>query len=194
MPLVFHSLNRGNIAFGFFNIDTDLLLLDHYFLFADAFCAYIIHLAQQTGRDSYESLWEVYDIPTRMEIGDLMGAIHGVRHIGFIGDVYRLFPFPQRQADFKQKPEGIKSRLAVEPILEKYAGQAKIPFRADIEHETVAIGEYLFTKEVYHQIIDYVWLGGYPRWRDDIRPDYVMQMRRSSEGSSSWLFSGLVFS
>lgn len=194
MPLAFHSLNRGDIAFGFFNTDTDLLLLDHYFLFSDAFCAYIIHLSQQKGCDSYESLWEVYDIPTRMEIGDLMGAIHGVRHTGFIGDVYRLFPFPRREADFKQKPESFQSRPAVEPILEKYAGHAKIPFRIDIEHETVAIGEYLFTKEVFHQIIDYVWLGGYPRWRDDIRPDYVMEMRRSCEKSSSWLFSDLVFS
>jgi hypothetical protein len=194
LPLGFHSLNRGDFAFGFFNIDTDLLLLDHYFLFADAFCAYTIQLTQQTGHGSCESLWDVYDIPTRVQIGDLMGAIHGVRHTGFIGDVYRLFPFPQRQADFRQKPEGFLNQPAIRPILEKYAGHAKIPFRADIEHETVAIGEYLFTKEVFQQLIEYVWLGGYPRWRDDIRPDYVMGMRRSSEETSSWLFSGLVFS
>ena len=38
MPLAFESLNRGTIAFGFFNIDTDLLLLQQYFLFADDFC------------------------------------------------------------------------------------------------------------------------------------------------------------
>ena len=189
MPLAFHSLNRGDIAFGFFNIDTDLLLLDHYFLFADDFCSYITRLAQLEGPDSYETLWEVYDIPRRTDIGDLMGAIHGVRHIGFIGDVYRLFPFPQRQADFKQKPEGFQSRPAVKPILERYAAHAKILFRTDIEHGTVAIGEYLFIKEVFRQLIEYVWLGGYPRWREGTRPEYVMKMKRSSEASSYWLFS-----
>ena len=192
MPLAFHSLNRGDIAFGFFNIDTDLLLLDHYFLFADDFCSYINHLAQHESPGSYETLWDVYDIPSRTEIGDLMGAIHGIRHTGFIGEVYRVFPFPRKQADFKQDPDGSRNRPAVKPIIEKYAGRAKIPVRADAEHGTVAIGESLFTKEVFHQIVEYVWLGGYPRWREGVRPSYVMEMRRSSEGSSYWLFSGLA--
>jgi hypothetical protein len=129
-----------------------------------------------------------------MEIGDLMGAIHGVRHTGFIGDVYKLFPFPQKQADFKQKPEGFQNRPEVKAILERYAGRVKISFRADIGHGTVSVGEYLFTKEVFCHLIEYVWLGGYPRWREGIRPAYVMEMKRSSEGSSYWLFSGLVLS
>lgn len=35
MPLAFQSLNRGRAAFGFFNIETDMLLLDNHFMFAD---------------------------------------------------------------------------------------------------------------------------------------------------------------
>jgi hypothetical protein len=31
MPLAFESLNHGTIAFGFFNIDSDMLLLEKYF-------------------------------------------------------------------------------------------------------------------------------------------------------------------
>ena len=35
MPLAFESLSHGTIAFGFFNIESDMLILDRYFLFAD---------------------------------------------------------------------------------------------------------------------------------------------------------------
>jgi hypothetical protein len=38
LPLEFHFLSHGRIAFGFFNIDTDLLLLEKYFFFAHFFC------------------------------------------------------------------------------------------------------------------------------------------------------------
>ncbi|MGD2186296.1 MAG: hypothetical protein PVI71_09215 [Desulfobacterales bacterium] len=31
MPLAFESLSHGSIAFGFFNIETDMLLLENYF-------------------------------------------------------------------------------------------------------------------------------------------------------------------
>ncbi len=31
MPLSFRSENHGNIAFGFFNIESDMLLLENYF-------------------------------------------------------------------------------------------------------------------------------------------------------------------
>jgi hypothetical protein len=37
MPLAFESLSHGAIAFGFFNIETDFLLLERYFFFADSF-------------------------------------------------------------------------------------------------------------------------------------------------------------
>jgi hypothetical protein len=33
MPLAFESESHGTIAFGFFNIESDVLLLDRYFFF-----------------------------------------------------------------------------------------------------------------------------------------------------------------
>lgn len=191
MPLAFSSLNRGTVAFGFFNIDTDLLLLDHYFLFADDFCSYVTLLAGQSEKGSFEASWDVYSIDNRLEIGDLMAAIHGIRFTGFIGEVYTRFPFPRREEDFKQKPEGSENRAALEEMLHTYATTKEILVRGDAENEAVTFAEYLFTKRVFHQLIEYVWLGGYPRWRDGVRPDYVLEMKKSLETASGWLFRGL---
>jgi len=116
-----------------------------------------------------------------------MAAIHGIRYTGFIGEVYKQFPFPKREAEFKQKPEGFQNRAWMIALLERWAVSKTIPVRVDRQHETVSIGEYLFTREVFHQLIQYVWRGGYPRWRDEIRPDYVMEMKfglkRAATGS-----------
>ena len=193
MPLAFESLNRGTVAFGFFNIDTDLLLLQQYFLFADDFCGHILRLAEDKEQETREALWEVYSIDDPRKIGDLMAAIHGIRYTGFIGEVYKRFPFPKREAEFKQKPEGFQNRDWMISLLEKWAARKTIPVRVDQEHETVSIGEYLFTTEVFHQLIHYVWVGGYPRWRDEIRPAYVMEMKFRLEESSNWLTRGSVF-
>lgn len=194
MPLAFESLNRGTVAFGFFNIDTDLLLLQQYFLFADDFCSLLAGIAEDIRQEPFETAWPVYSIDDPRKIGDLMAAIHGIRYTGFIGEVYKQFPFPRREADFKQKPEGFQNRDWMISLLEKWAARKTIPVRVDREHETVSIGEYLFTKEVFHQLIHYVWVGGYPRWKDEIRPDYVMDMKFRLEESIGWLTQGLVFS
>jgi hypothetical protein len=149
-------------------------------------------LAERKEEISFEMSWDVYDIPRQTDIGDLMGAIHDVHYSGFIGEVYRRFPFPGKEEDFKQKPEGFQNRSVVKPILEKYAGTATIPLRADRAHDTVAIAEYLFSREVFHRLIEYVWLGGYPRWGDSIRPGYVIEMRGTLEKSPNWLFDGMT--
>lgn len=192
MPLGFPSVNRGVVAFGFFNIDTDLLLLEHYFLFADAFCRYVSDLTVSVHPEDHESSWEVYDIPDPGEIGDLMAAIHGVRFTGFIGDVYRRFPFPREPEGFKQKPEGFRNRHILEVIIEKYALKTSIPFRVSREKGTVLIGEYLFTGTAFQDLIRYVWVGGYPRWRDETRPDYVTAMKMRIDESRCRPFAGLI--
>lgn len=193
MPLAFESLSRGTVAFGFFNIDTDLLLLQQYFLFADDFCRHLVHMAEKKGQDPFETAWQVYSIDDPGKVGDLMAAIHGIRYTGFIGEVYKRFPFPKREADFKQKPDGFQNRDSIISLLEKWALRETISVRVDQQHETVSIGEYLFTKMVFHQLVQYVWVGGYPRWRDGIRPGYVMEMKDALEKSSTWLTRGLVF-
>ncbi|MEN8211637.1 MAG: hypothetical protein ABFR31_07950, partial [Thermodesulfobacteriota bacterium] len=99
MPLSFCSDNHGNIAFGFFNIESDMLLLENYFFFADDFCDFICKSASKTLKE--DDVWQeefkfmVYHIADPRDIGDLMGAIHGVRFTGFIGETYKLFPFPE---------------------------------------------------------------------------------------------------
>ncbi|MCJ7595932.1 MAG: hypothetical protein MUO52_14290 [Desulfobacterales bacterium] len=193
MPLGFRSLNRDVIAFGFFNIDTDLLLLERYFLFASDFCRQVSSLAEQEGGEVSETSWEGYEIADPRDIGDLMGAIHGTRNVGFIGDVYRRFPFPESEDAFKQQPEGLENRSLVEPMIERYGKKTAIALRLKKTSETVAVAEYLFTKGVFQKLIEYVWLGGYPRWRDGVRPPYVMEMKDRIEKSRHWLFAGLLF-
>ena len=81
MPLSFKSENYGNIAFGFFNIESDMLLLENYFFFADDFCNLICNLADETekvdgGRPKeLEFKFKVYHIADPNDIGDLMGRI-----------------------------------------------------------------------------------------------------------------------
>jgi hypothetical protein len=194
MPLAFESINRGVTAFGFFNIDSDLLLLDHYFFFAQPFCENVGDLAERQLDETEEEFWAVHTIDRREDIGDLMAAIHGVNHSGFIGAVYKRFPFPQKEEDFKQKPEGWKNRGVVTEILEKYAQATRICLRLDRPNRTASVAEFLFTQEVFGALIDYVWLGGYPRWKDGVRPEYVLRMKKSIEQSNNWLFSGLRLS
>jgi len=55
MPLVFESLSHGKIAFGFFNIKTDMILLEHYFLFARGFCRSLPEAAEK-GKDSFKTV------------------------------------------------------------------------------------------------------------------------------------------
>ena len=86
MPLVFESLSHGTIAFGFFNIDSDMLLLEQYFLFGSE-----------------------------------------------------------------------------------------------------------FSRKTFQELITYVWRGGYPRWRDGIRPDYVLDMKSKIEAHRRGLFEKIQF-
>jgi hypothetical protein len=193
MPLEFESISHGKVAFGFFNIETDMILLNHYFLFAQDFCRYIVHAAQKNDR-TYEASWEVYPIEKGAEIGNLTGAIHGIDHTGFIGEVYMLFPFPAKSEAFKQSPEGFKNRAIIEKMIQKYAKRTNISFFVDQKKEKISIGQYVFTKTAFQELIKYIWMGGFPRWKDEIRPEYVMTMKRRIEESDNLLFKDLRLS
>lgn len=193
MPLAFESLNHGTIAFGFFNIDSDMLLLEQYFIFAEEFCSYISEAAEATGKEDYSVLWDVYRVQDRERIGDLMGAIHGIRFTGFIGEIYEIFPFPDNPLEFKQKPEGKKNRAIVKSIIGRYADLVRIPFSITERDLRVDIGGYSFDRFVFHDLIRYVWRGGYPRWREEKRPEYVLKMKEKIEASGEDnVFSGLI--
>ncbi len=192
MPLAFESLSHGTIAFGFFNIESDLLLLEHYFFFASDFCEGVKEVAGVRGDEPFEYGLPGYDLDYQT-IGDLHGAIAGTRLTGFIGEIYKLFPFPPRMEDFKQNPEGYRTRRIVEEIVERYGSPKEIPLRILPREESVGIGEYLFTYKGFHALVNYVWRGGYPRWKAEGPPDYVLEMARAVEDSRSAVFRNMMF-
>ena len=193
MPLSFESMSHGTIAFGFFNIDSDMLLLDQHFLFGSEFCLYIGEMAENVDKDQFNSNWSVYTIDDSGQIGDLMGAIHGIRFTGFIGELYRRYPFPQESADFKQKPEGYRTQTVVREMINGYARHDLLPVEANHLKLEVDIGAYKFNRKTFHKLITYVWQGGYPRWRGGIRPDYVLDMKTKIEGRRHGLFEKMQF-
>ena len=193
MPLAFESLSHGTIAFGFFNIESDMLLLDRYFMFAEDFCRYTEKIAKNSGGQPYNACWPIQFIEALEDIGDLMGAIHGVRFTGFIGEVYRRFPFPRQNEDFKQNPEGFQTRSLVSGIIEKYAQPREIPVTISSENSEIEIGVYRFNRVQFQELIKYVWRGGYPRWKDKIRPGYVTGMRSNIMQNRTGIFDGIVF-
>jgi hypothetical protein len=193
MPLAFDSISHGTIAFGFFNIESDMLILEHYFFFVTEFCEYVSEIAEKVGKDEYETFWQVYYIKDPEAIGDLMGAIHRVRYTGFIGELYRRFPFPERPEDFKQRPDGFKNRAVVEGVIREYAEVRHIPFIIAKKAQEVCIGAYRFTRSSFQELIKYVWRGGYPRWKDEVRPDCVSSMKSKIVRSRNGLLQGIFF-
>ena len=125
--------------------------------------------------------------------GKLGVAIHGVGHSGFIGELYKMFPFPTKPEDFKQKPEGIENQERVRAAIEKYGESARISLSIDESQQEVSINEYRFTRESFHALIKYVWRGGFPQWRNEKRPDYVVEFKEKAEAMECWLFEGLFF-
>jgi hypothetical protein len=200
MPLSFKSENHGNIAFGFFNIESDMLLLEKYFFFADEFCRLIADAAcnledesenlHSSGQKELEFGLKVYHIANPGDIGDLMGAIHGVRFTGFIGETYKKFPFPGNPRNFKQNPEGYRTRKLIKEQIKRFAKETEILVKfTDDGH--VSINSYVFNINVFHELLLYVEKGGYPRWKDETRPGYVIAMKDSIQKSSNRFFQSL---
>lgn len=187
MPLAFNSLSHGEIAFGFFNIETDLLLLNRYFFFASDFCTALIRAAWSVAGE-WETVLAGYALGED-QVGNLLGAIHGFDFRGFIGEVYRLYPFPRDPEGFKQNPEGFRTRPIMEETIKGYGPSANIPLRYPAPRKEGAIGEYRFDQENFQALIHYVWLGGYPRWRDGRRPEYVEALKRTVEKSNFFPFN-----
>jgi hypothetical protein len=192
MPLPFESLSHGTVAFGFFNIVSDMLLLEHYFFFAEDFCTWLADMAEKE-EISIETRWPVFDIPDRSDIGDLMGAIHGVHFSGFMGELYKKYPFPAHQEDFKQNPEGHDTRQIVEDIIARYSFRRSIPVVLDGAKGEAVFAEYRFERSRFQALLSYVWQGGYPRWREGLRPASVARMKETVEAHPHGLFEKMVF-
>jgi len=190
MPLSFRSESHGNIAFGFFNIESDMLLLENYFFFADDFCRWIAQMAKEENEKQALFQYPAYCISDPNDIGDLMGAIHGVRFQGFIGQIYTLFPFPDDPQAFKQNPEGYQTREIVTSRIEDVSEKIKMDFEFLTDGQ-VRVGPCVFEKKVFHELILYVWQGGYPRWKNEVRPSYVSEMKDCLQKAGNTFFKGV---
>jgi hypothetical protein len=49
----------------------------------------------------------------------------------------------------------------------------------------VSIGDYSFTWDSFQKLIQYIQQGVYPRWKDEVRPDYVLEMKKPSRRATS---------
>ncbi|MEI8183904.1 MAG: hypothetical protein WCG29_14500, partial [Desulfomonile sp.] len=178
MPLLFRSRSHGMVAFGFFNIETDMLLLENLFFFADRFCQAVVSLAEQSAVSEKDVWMDGFRIQDPTLIGNLHGAIQGVDLRGFIGETYRQFPFPASQWAFKQKPDGVKNQSLVQGLIRKFAEDKPIRLSLDIQSSTTSIDEFVFEQKEFEELTAYVDRGGYPRWQDEIRPPYVQAMMK----------------
>lgn len=187
MPLAFPSRTHGTVAFGFFNIETDMLLLEELFWFADRFCAAVVTLAEAGAGAGGASIagWRIAD---RARIGHLRAAIAGVDLIGFIGATYREFPFPSSPAEFKQSPEGDRSQAFMTELIGEFGEPERFEVSWEADQDLVRIAEFAFDGAAFGKLVRYVEQGGYPRYRDEVRPRYVRAMcQRLGELSSPWL-------
>jgi hypothetical protein len=192
MPLEFQSLTLGRIAFGFFNIDTDLLLMEKHFFFANFFCNTVETIASQKNHTKESFFMPGYVIKKFEYIGNLMGAIHGIDLTGFIGAVYKLFPFPQSPEEFKQKLDGKAHRAVVENLISQWGPPVTILVEVEAGSERVKIAELLFGKAAFRELVAYVWRGGMPGWQDKLRPHYVRRMKDAINTSVSPLFTNFT--
>ena len=193
MPLSFRSKSHGNIAFGFFNIESDMLLLENHFFFADDFCKWLSQMAKEDDAGLKKFRHPVYYIADPNDIGDLIGAIYGMRLTGFIGKLYTLFPFPDDPKAFKQDPKGYQTRKVVTAQIQGISKKREILIEF-LKDGQVHIGRYVFDIRVFHELIRYVWQGGYPRWKDEIRPKYVVEMKECIQKSRNSFFQGMFSS
>jgi hypothetical protein len=179
MPLAFESESHGTIAFGFFNIESDLLLLDRYFFFANDFCDCVCNMAKEQTKTINEFLLHAYVIKDPAAIGDLHGGIAGTHYSGFIGETYKKYPFPRDETKFKQQTDGFRTRDEFDKMILDFGSHIDLDLIRDNETEQVSIGGYVFTRQNFRRLIHYVIRGGFPRWLDDTAPDYVIKMQEA---------------
>jgi hypothetical protein len=80
----------------------------------------------------------------------------------------------------------------IEDLIQHFAKRIQIPFVIDQKDDKIGIGEYLFNRASFQELVKYVWSGGFPRWKDEIRPDYVLKMKDAVGQSKNSLFDGLT--
>jgi hypothetical protein len=57
----------------------------------------------------------------------------------------------------------------------------------------IELGVYRFGHIQFQELLKYVWRGGYPRWKNETRPAYVLEMKNKVMRNGSGIFSGIEF-
>jgi len=76
-------------------------------------------------------------------------------------------------------------------LITNFAAPLRLEIRIAVEADRVSLDAYRFTRQGFHALVRYVWQGGYPRWRDGLRPDYVQKMKDAIGQCPSSFFSEL---
>lgn len=192
MPLAFNSQSHGTVAFGFFHIETQLLLLQEIFFWAQDFCAMAQSLARAPKEQVFSDHMAGFGVRGRENLGDLHGAIGGHELGGFIGALYSKEPFPRSQDAFRQKTQGRLSAREVSQRALEYGSPEDIPVSADPQTSRFSIGGYGFNRAGLWELVTYVWRGGMPGWEGGKRPDYVLAMAQQLKEHASPWFEGLL--
>jgi hypothetical protein len=74
-----------------------------------------------------------------------------------------MFPFPERQSGFKQKPYGTKNRKTIETVIQPFAVQLTIPIVFSKAQQTISLGDYVFSAKVFQKILRYIEGRGHAR-------------------------------
>ena len=57
----------------------------------------------------------------------------------------------------------------------------------------IVLGTYRFNHLQFQELLKYVWRGGYPRWKNEIRPAYVLEMKNNILLNGTGVFSDVEF-
>ena len=157
-----------------------MLLLDRYFFFATDFCDCVCNMANVKDGTQSEFPLRAFEIKDPAGIGDLHGGIAGTHYSGFIGETYKRYPFPRDEIKFKQQTDGFKTRDEFAQMILEFGCHIDLVWYRDSETEQVSIGRYIFSRQNFRRLIQYVIRGGFPRWLDDTAPDYVLKMQKTA--------------
>lgn len=166
MPLLFNSLNQGVVSFGFYNIETDGLLLGQHFFFCTDFCTAAKALFGKPLAETANTTLSGHVFHDPQRVGDLKGAIEGSHHSGFLGELYRMWPFPAAPKAFRQKLHCFENRLKTSYLLERMADSVEIQVAREAHFRRVTVGPYHFSHDGFARLLQYIVWGGYPTWED----------------------------
>ncbi|MFH1034568.1 MAG: hypothetical protein V1806_08685 [Pseudomonadota bacterium] len=191
MPLAFNSQSHGSVAFGFFHIESDMLLLQRMFFFAEDLCGLWRRLAAWPADNDFGERLPGFEISDPARLGDLRGAIAGRDLGGFLGALYARWPFPRQASQFAQRPAGAASRQALRKAMAAFGQALDIPVLASAQQGFFSLGGIIFSRGELSALVDYVWRGGMPGWQEGRRPDYLLETARELAKSDSPWFKGL---